>query len=259
MKLWITGADGLLGSAMVKACDELGLSFVGSTDVDIRDERAMQAFADEHGPTHLINCAGYTAVDKAEEEQELAYAVNCDAVEKMGRLRVKVVHFSTDYVFDGMRETPYTEEDMPNPLSVYGKSKLGGEQRLLEVAPGSCVIRISWLFDNRAPCFLTKMQELVSSGKPVKVVTDQVGRPSYANDVANATLQLLDQSGIWHFANYGAVSRHAWIQSVTGQEIGKALSADFASLAKRPAYSVLSTEKIEQFGVSIRPWQKCVF
>ena len=151
-----------------------------------------------------------------------------------------------------------TEEDVPNPLSVYGKSKLEGEEKLLEVSPDSCVIRISWLFDNEMPCFLTKMRDLISSGQVVKVVTDQVGRPTYASDVANATLQLLDQSGIWHFANQGAVSRHAWIQSVTKGEVGKALSADFKTPAKRPAYSVLSTEKIEQFGVSVRPWQNCV-
>ena len=106
MKLWVTGADGLLGTSMIKACAELGLSFVGSTDVDIRDVGAMRKFADEHEPTHLINCAGYTAVDKAEEEQELAYAVNRDAVEKMGQLGLKVVHFSTDYVFNGTKDEP---------------------------------------------------------------------------------------------------------------------------------------------------------
>ncbi|HPE85019.1 MAG TPA: dTDP-4-dehydrorhamnose reductase [Chlamydiales bacterium] len=256
MKIWMTGAKGLLGRAMIKACH--GLDFVATGDVDITDLDAMKRFVERHTPTHLINCAAYTNVDGAESEPELAKAVNTYAVAQMGKLGVKVVHFSTDFVFDGQKNAPYTEEDEPNPLSVYGRTKLEGERQLLCYAPESCVIRISWLFDLEGPCFLTKMRQLIQSEKSVKVVTDQIGRPTFASDAASVCLQLMDQSGIWHFANKGIVSRYDWIKQAVGGPVEKAVSADFITPAVRPLYSALDTGKIETLGVKIRPWQECV-
>ena len=265
MKVWILGSTGRLGSAMVDACKARNLDHVVSVDVDITAKDDLQRFADTYRPTHVVNCAAYTDVDGAENEPDLAYAVNTLGPELLGQLGIKVVHISTDFVFNGDKDSPYSESDLPDPLSVYGKTKWEGEKRLLDALEGACVMRISWLFDHQNPSFMSKVCLALQGDRPLKVVTDQVGRPTFAADAANAALALLDQSGIWHFANKHAVSRFEWARLIrekvapNGPLIERAVSSDFLTRAIRPCHSVLSTDKIEAFGVEIGSWKEHVF
>lgn len=277
MKLWIVGSKGLLGRSLIQKCNDKNIEFVDTSheDVDITHLDQLKKFSDETlSITHIINCAAFTNVDNAEKEPELAHAVNAIGPENIGivaqRIGARAIHISTDYVFNGKGKRPYLETDDCEPIGVYGKTKLEGENNLLDVFPTACIIRSSWLFGNGGKNFISSILHRMRSDETLRVVSDQKGRPTLAVDLAEAVLSLLCHSGIFHFANYGEVSRFEMAQKIRE----RALSIDiplvcrevlpvptdfFPTPAKRPSYSVLSTNKIESLlGLRPRHWEEAL-
>lgn len=265
MKVWIAG-QGILGVALRRALEQRGIKHVVSSreDVDILSEEAMRLWVLQQRPTHLINCSGFKDVNRAEKDPALAHAMNAQAVESMGRLGIKVMHFSTNHVFDGRSSSPYEESDPTHPLSVYGMTKLRGEQRLLSLNPSACVVRTAWLYGLGGDDFVSRMIVKMKTQKSVKVVVDQMGTPSFADDVAEAAIDLLDKSGVWHVVNQGVASRLEWVNAIREQidgvceKLEPARSREFATCAERPKYSVLSTRKLSNAGIELRSWQEAL-
>ena len=262
MKVWVIG-QGILGKAFKRGLKLRGIDHIVSShdSIDIRDHKAMLTWVLKHRPTHLVNCSGFKDVNRAEKNPALAHAMNAQAVESMGCLGLKVMHFSTNHVFDGRSLKPYEESDLAHPLSVYGMTKLRGEHRLLALDSSACVIRTSWLYGLGGDDFVSRMIEKIKVQKSVRVVVDQMGTPSFADDVAEAAIGLLDKSGIWHVVNQGLASRLEWTEAIRKQtggiceELVPARSREFATCAERPKYSVLSTKKLSNAGIELRSWQ----
>jgi dTDP-4-dehydrorhamnose reductase len=211
----ITGGSGMLAHALVRALRARGKSAVAidRAALDVTNAGAVRAAFDTHRPTLLLNCAAHTKVDLCEEQRELADAINGRAVGNLARAArehgTTLVHYSTDFVFDGSGTRPYRPDDPVRPLSAYGRSKLLGEQQLREHAPDRwLILRTAWLYGQGGPCFPRTMVTLARQGKPLKVVGDQVGSPTLTDDLAAATLDLLDAgaSGVWHATNRGQTS-----------------------------------------------------
>ncbi len=252
MKLWILGKTGLLGNALVNVCK--GLDFVATTrgEADITDLDSLKKALSEINPTHIVNCTAFNDVDGAESKSDQAFSVNSLGPENLGKLGKKVIHISTDYVFDGAKRSPYLEEDSCNPLSVYGKSKREGELKLLSAAPNALIIRTSWLFGTGGKNFISSLVNLLRTQTELKIAADQIGSPTYAPDLARTILSLLDHSGIYHFANAGQVSRLEIAEYFleVAKERGIPLNCKslipfkMNFLAPRPDYSVLGTSKI---------------
>lgn len=273
MKVWVLGKDGLLGSSLLEVAKNNSILCEGTSrgEANITSLDSLKKFVNDFQPTHIINCAAYTDVDGAEREPQRALQVNADGPMNLGKLArqkgIKVVHISTDYVFDGSGRVPYLELDICNPIGSYGASKREGEMRLLEEHPSACIIRTSWLFGGKGKNFISSLLKLLKKEKELKVVSDQRGKPTYSIDLAEAVFQILDHSGIYHFANSEEMSRYEIAQEVfrLGKEMGidmvceriiPVMSAEFPTPAKRPAYSVLSTKKIESvLGRCPRPWK----
>ncbi len=275
-KLWILGKHGLLGKTFARLCEEKGVPFVatGREEANITHLNTLNEVLQRIQPTHIVNCTAYNDVDNAEKETDLAYAVNALGPENLGRISaskgVKVIHISTDYVFDGKKSSPYGEDDLSAPLSIYGKSKREGEIKLLKAHPDSLIIRTSWLFGKGGKSFISSLLAILKTKEEIKTPSNQIGSPTFAKDLAEAILLLLDQKGIFHFANAGATSRYEiaryvleWarekkiplscrtLMSINYEEIG--------FLAQRPSYSALDLSKITQaLGFSPRPWQEAM-
>lgn len=257
MKVWIIGRRGMLASAMKRKCEKEGIPhFVTSRkEVDLENEQAVRAQFDTLNFTHIINCSGYTAVDQAEEEKEKAHALNAEAVALLAKLSkekgTKLIHFSTDYVFDGEKEG-YAVDDERAPLSEYGRSKEAGESLLFEHYPEALLVRTSWLFGKEGRHFVQKMIELMEENEELSVVSDQKGRPTYADDLAEAVLTILDNSGTFHFANEGETTWHGFAEEIQKRlaekknirckKVEPITSKEFKTKAKRPRSSILETD-----------------
>ena len=249
----------MLGSDLVPVLAAAGHDvFARSrTELDVTDAAAVLHVVRELGPDVLVNCAGFTKVDDCEKDPR-AFAVNAAAVghiaDACSRFGVRLVQISTDFVFDGEKGSPYTEEDAPRPLSAYGKSKRAGEQEALRL-PDCLVVRTSWLFGRSGWNFIEAILKQAQAGKKrLAVVTDQVGRPTSTTDLSEAIATLLEAgaSGIYHFANRGEVSWNEfareilWRAGLRDVEVDPTTSEALARPARRPAYSVLDTGKYER-------------
>lgn len=271
MKLLITGAYGQLGNEMRLALaryPHLDSVFTDVDTLDITDKIALEAFVVLHKPDVLVNCAAYTAVDKAEDDEALCYKINCDAVRNLGEVAhahgMTILHISTDYVFDGTNHIPYTEDMPVSPTNVYGKSKLAGEQALLQVCPNAIIIRTSWLYSGFGNNFVKTMLKLGSERDNLNVIFDQIGTPTYAADLADSMLQIIDSgkfvSGIYHFSNEGVCSWYDFTKMIfklaqIGCEVLPIESKEYAVRTPRPHYSVLNKSKLKStFNQTVPYW-----
>ena len=262
--LLITGANGQLGTELKALLpDALG---VDVSDLDITDESAVKRFVDEHGVDTIVNCAAYTAVDKAEDEPEKCRAVNVDGVANLGKSGAKVVHVSTDYVIDGLGHRPYVETDATNPVSVYGITKRDGEEALKSTADTCAIVRTAWLYSLFGNNFVKTMRRLGAERDSLNVVFDQIGTPTYAADLARAIVDLLPQikdgtKETYHFSNEGVCSWYDFareIMKLSGLKcrVNAIESAQYPTKAKRPFYSVLNKAKIKSMGINVPHWQE---
>lgn len=272
MKILITGANGQLGHELADVLPEIlpDAEFVltDADSLDITDASAVDSFMAGREFTHLINCAAYTDVNRAEEDKSVCTLVNVDAVGNLARAAsrhgVRMLHVSTDYVFDGNSFVPYRESDKPSPRSHYGSTKRKGETALLGLAPEAIIVRTGWLYSAYGKNFVKTMLRLASERDRVSVVADQIGTPTYANDLARAIVAIIAAPqwlpGIYHFANEGVCSWYDFAQAIFDLRAPSctavAISSDqYPTAAERPHYSVLDKSKIKAtFGIDIRHW-----
>ncbi len=278
MKVLVTGAEGQVGTEMVRLADD-EFRVVGLTrrDLDITDQDAIARRLDEHEPDLLVNCAAYTAVDRAEDEADLAFRVNADAVGWLGQAcaarGVGMIHFSTDYVFDGTKEGAYVEDDIPNPLNVYGASKLEGENRLREATDRHVILRVSWVFGRIGRSFVDTILRLAREQDELTVVDDQIGAPSPADAVAGTIRSIAEHPlglenawGTYHFSTMPAVSwcgfaREIVVTATRGGLLAalprvRGITTDaWPSSARRPRNSRLcSTKLTASLGIAPSTW-----
>jgi dTDP-4-dehydrorhamnose reductase len=275
----VTGCNGQLGSEMQVAANRFPSFQYIYTDVaelDICDKNTLDAFVKENAVNIIVNCAAYTAVDKAEDDIELCYKINRDAVKNIGEVasenNLKVVHVSTDYVFDGTNYLPYTEDLPVCPETVYGKSKLEGEQALMESCGQAVILRTAWLYSSFGNNFVKTMIKLGTERESLNVIFDQVGTPTYAADLADAILCLLSNEtfvpGIYHYSDEGVCSWYDFTKTI--HRIAKVTcnvqpieTKDYPARTPRPHYSVLNKSKIKStYNISIPHWEesleKCI-
>jgi len=279
MMIWLVGNRGMLGSEVHRRLQMCGLEHVATDlDVDITDRQALSAFSDPLALSWIVNCSAYTAVDLAEDEPEQAFRINAEGVRNLAltaRLKkTRLLHISTDYVFDGRKEGPYLETDTPNPSGIYGRSKLQGEIYIRGNIDSHVILRPAWLYGPNGNNFVRTMLRLFRERDEVRVVADQWGSPTLAGDLAEAILQIIKRDtleyGTFHFTNEG---RTNWFEfaSLILELAGKHHLLDreirllpitteqYPTKALRPANSYLSKEKIRRvFGISIRPWQEAL-
>lgn len=277
MRILVTGANGQLGNALrvasVDCSDEY--VFTDVAELDITDAATVRKFAD--GFDVIVNCAAYTSVDRAEDDRETADLLNHAAVRNLAlaakECGATLIHISTDYVFDGNANVPYTEDIEPNPTSVYGSTKLLGEQAVTESGCDHIIIRTAWLYSETGKNFVKTMAGLTADKDSLNVVFDQVGTPTYAGDLAGAIVHIigtrqLDRHGIYHFTDEGVCSWYDFARQIAVEcghtcDIRPCHSDEFPSKVRRPHYSVLDKTKIKRtFGIDIPYWKdslhKCI-
>ncbi len=260
----ITGANGQLGSefkSLTHNYPHFQFVFTDIDELDITDGNLVEQFIENVKPHYIVNCAAYTAVDKAETDQQQAYKLNADAplllANASKKCGCKIIHISTDYVFNGNSNTPYSETDPVDPTSVYGKSKLEGEQAVLQSGAGM-VIRTSWLYSAWGNNFLKTIINRARLQSELKVVYDQIGTPTWANHLAKAILRIIEQGSekfkpeIFHYSNEGVCSWYDFAIEICDTlsincQIKAILSHEFPSAVKRPHYSVLNKGKIKKY------------
>ncbi|MBP6662769.1 MAG: dTDP-4-dehydrorhamnose reductase [Paludibacter sp.] len=275
----ITGSNGQLGNEMQQAAvrfPDFNYIYTDVAELDICDKSALDAFVKANNVNVIVNCAAYTAVDKAEDDVELCHKINRDAVRNIAEVandnKVKVVHISTDYVFDGTNYLPYTEDMPVCPATVYGKSKLEGEQALLENCKESVILRTAWLYSSFGNNFVKTMIKLGTERDSLGVIFDQVGSPTYAADLADVILQLLSNKtfipGIYHFSDEGVCSWYDFTKTIHRManitcDVKPIETKDYPARTPRPHFSVLNKGKIKStYGISIPHWEvsleKCI-
>lgn len=272
MKLLVTGANGQLGLSLKRILDddkEIKAVFTDVADLDITDYEAVDAFMTSGKFDVVVNCAAYTAVDRAESDDLLAARINTEAVGNIARaasrLGARVVHISTDYVFSGENSRPYVENDVPDPRSIYGRTKLEGEGILTSICPDAVIIRTAWLYSEFGNNFAKTMLRIAAEGKPIRVVADQVGTPTYAGDLAEAIHSILHDPqwlpGIYHFTDEGVASWYDFAMAIfrlagVDADVTPVTTREYPTPARRPQYSVLSKVKIKKtFNFRIPYWQ----
>ena len=275
MKILVTGANGQLGTELKKILEATMPSVAIYTDVDelgLTNAKAVESCVVNNDISHIVNCAAYTAVDRAEEEKSLCAQINIDAVKNLALAAdangAKVIHISTDYVFDGTNHRPYRESDKVNPISQYGTTKRKGETVLLALSPEAIIIRTAWLYSAHGNNFVKTMLRLAEKNDEIKVVCDQIGTPTYARDLAAAIVTVLRSHqwipGIYHFTDEGAASWYDFAKAIfrlAGKQVKvkPILTEDYPTPASRPAYSILDRSLIKAtYGVTIPHWEEAL-
>lgn len=268
----VTGSNGQLGNEVqvfASSYPQFEFIFTDVEELDICDRKAVEKYFAERKIDVLLNCAAYTAVDKAEEDVELCYRINEKAVGVLGEVAAqygtKMVHVSTDYVFDGTSYLPYTEDRPVCPATVYGKSKLAGEQLLMDVCPAVVIVRTSWLYSSFGNNFVKTMIKLGRERDTLNVIFDQVGTPTYAADLADALLQIISADkfipGVYHYSNEGVCSWYDFTIAIhqiagIGCRVLPIESKDYPAKTPRPHYSVLNKKKIKSnYNIQIPHWE----
>jgi len=275
--IWLIGNKGMLGrevEALLKK-NELAC-IVSDQEIDITNLDELRIFSEDKPISWIINCAAYTSVDKAEDEPELAFKINADGPLNIAQIAVKknarLIHISTDYVFDGTKEGAYLETDLPNPISVYGKSKFKGETNVAETVKAYFIIRTAWLYGKNGNNFVRTMLKLFKEKMEVKIVADQWSSPTYASDLAAALIRIIDTDqvtfGLYHFTNEGRTNWHQFATEIYNLAKIEGLidrsvqvlpieTGQYPTKAKRPANSYLSKEKIfRDFNICPKPWKE---
>ncbi len=273
----VTGAYGQLGNEvriLSANYPEYNFMFTDVDSLDICDKDELIDFVTGNDIRYIINCAAYTAVDKAEDDAELCEKINATAVKNLGIAAAEagagIIHVSTDYVFDGTSCRPYTEDMPTKPCSVYGKTKLKGEKNLLKACPDAIIIRTAWLYSPFGNNFVKTMIKLGSERESLNVIFDQVGTPTYAEDLADAILKAMNQTidtdhdkgGVYHFSNEGVCSWYDFtikiheLAGINTCKVNPIETKDYPTKAARPHYSVLNKTKIKQaFNITIPHWE----
>lgn len=265
----IPGGDGQLGQCLN---DHLkNAAYLSIEDCDITKPVEIRSAIEKYKPTSIINCAAYTHVDKCESEQELAMAVNKEGArnlaEAANEFNLPLIHISTDYIFDGTKNTPYKEDDLTNPNSIYGESKLLGEKEIIEHCRNFLIIRTSWLYSEYASNFVKNIANLMNQRDSLGIVYDQVGSPTYAQDLAMAINQITETTSnyknqIYHFSNTGVTSWYDLTLEIKNTldiqcDISPIESHEYPTPVKRPHYSVFNTKKIrDTFDIHIPHWKE---
>ncbi len=276
MVVVVTGANGQVGQAIQKLSEKTtGITFVfaDSSSLDITNAENCLNFFERYKPDYCINTAAYTAVDLAESNQEKAYEVNVlgvrNIVQACKKHQTSLIHLSTDFVFDGIKNVPYSENDIPNPQSTYGKTKLGGEAEAKKWEK-HFIIRTSWVYSEYGKNFMKTMLNLATTHKTIRVVNDQIGSPTNANCLAQALLHIIQsktaatQFGTYHFANQESCSWYSFAKEIflltqTQVDLLPIPTTDYPTPAIRPHYSVLDTGKFTTtFGLPIKTWQQAL-
>lgn len=277
MKILVTGGDGLLAHQLRKIVPgDVEFSFLNHAEFDLTKKDLMAQRLAELQPHVIINTAAYNFVDHCEVERALSWAVNAKGPEMLANLcaekNIQLVHYGTDYVFDGAKKSPYFEKDTPNPLNHYGAGKLAGEQAVLRASPKNIVLRTSWVFDwhpTQTKTFVHTILKAVREGRTLKAATDQISVPTFASDLAQWTLELIwrNASGLFHAVNNEGVSRFDWAKTIleeavhidlipTVPSVEPVLSSFFNSTMRRPDYTVMSNEKLSKLlGRPLGSWR----
>jgi len=275
--IWITGGSGMLGRHIAEKCKESGIDFISTDlDLDITDKTAVSQFCGKHSIQWIINCSAYTAVDLAEDEKEKAFAVNADGIRNIAEAckgsGIKIIHFSTDYVFPGNKPEGYLEDDSAGPSGVYGASKLAGENYLTSMYDKYFIFRISWLYGPYGKNFVHTMLNLFKERDELNVVNDQFGSPTYTGELAGFIVKLIgsgsDRYGIYHYSGEGMTNwyefaceiyRLAVKHGLTDRQvkINPVDSSMYPAKAKRPEYSYMLKDKLyDTFGCRPGPWEE---
>lgn len=270
----VTGAKGQLGQCIEKLSFhyslEMDFVLLSSSELDITSSSSIEEALDEYVPHWVVNAAAYTAVDKAEEEEERAFEINAYGVEKLaeacGERKIKLIHVSTDYVFDGDTEISYEEDNFTAPQSVYGKSKLEGEQRALEALDQILILRTSWLYSEFGKNFVKTMLHLFDTKDSLNIVSDQYGQPTNCNDLARAILQIIESDpgeyGVFHYSNYPETTWYEFASKIKEYsqrlvELHPITTDKYPTPAKRPKRSTMALDKIEEkLGIEPRHWEE---
>lgn len=274
-KILVTGANGQLAQCLKDASESLDKNkyvflFLNKEQFDVSNKDLIESYFFSNKVDCVVNCAAYTAVDKAEEEVEKAFQINADAVGNLARECAEqgadFIHISTDYVFHGMSSIPFTEEDSPQPINVYGKSKLEGERLAIEHNPKAIIIRTAWVYSQYGNNFMKTMLRLFAERDELSIVSDQKGTPTNANDIANAILKIIQTenktAGIYHFTNAGETTWFNFAETIkelsnSNVNLKPIPTSAYPTPAKRPQYSVLDTAKIQGiYGVEVPEWKE---
>ena len=286
MRILVTGKNGQLGQSINKIVNtgngknnyqqDNEFIFVGREELDLSKKESIASYFDNNNFDVIINCGAYTAVDRAEEEQNLTNQVNHLAIKQLARIakeqKAKLIHISTDYVFDGTGSKPYKETDKTNPINVYGKTKLAGEKALQEIMPtNAMIIRTSWVYSEYGNNFVKTMLRLGKERNEINVVSDQIGSPTYATDLAKAILKIIDNrdyqdkdkaTEIYHHSNKGEISWYDFTKEIfklakIDCKVSPITTEQYPTPAKRPRNTLMCKDKIiEEFSVEILDWKK---
>jgi dTDP-4-dehydrorhamnose reductase len=281
MKILLLGKNGQVGWELRRTLAPLGsIHSLGSADLNFTDPKALRESVISSGADLIVNAAAYTAVDKAESQPEIAHQVNAIApgiiAEAARQLGAGLIHYSTDYVFDGQKKDPYTETDSPNPIGAYGRSKLEGEHAIQKVNGQCLILRLAWVYGLRGHNFLLTMQRLAREGKNLRVVNDQFGAPTWSRMIAEATAAIIPTwranvsalSGIYHLTCAGSTNWHGFASRIIElmpeterrtQTVAPIPTSEYPTPAKRPPFSVLDCSKLKkQFGVQLPDWEEAL-